>query len=149
MILYCCDFQNLGKLHQEGTWQVTGLETHTWEMALCTKEDPRGTAAHQGTTPGRGTVGGMDEQRKTVVHRPQPPVSPVTSPKGWGVQRVVKIREVGTKKVEEKCCTETEPGEAREKTFPSVFVLSHGILFSPSIAKSVIKSLCCQWIKRN
>lgn len=81
---------------------MTGQETHIWEMALCTKEDPRETAAHEGTTPGRGTVGGMDQQRKTAVHGPQPPVSPVTSSVGWGVQRVVKIREVGTKKVEEK-----------------------------------------------
>lgn len=41
-------------------------------------------------------------REKTAVHEPQPPVSPVTLSKGWGVQWVVKIREVGTKKVKEK-----------------------------------------------
>lgn len=46
--------------------------------------NPRVGAAPEGPTPGRGAVGGTGQQRKTAAHRPKPPVSPATSPKGRG-----------------------------------------------------------------
>lgn len=67
-MLYCCDFQNLEKLHKEGMWQGTGLETQAWKVALCAKEDPRETATHEEPRPGKGEVDGMDQHINTAVH---------------------------------------------------------------------------------
>ena len=57
------------------------------------------------------------------------------------MQHAVKIGKWGLAKGEKRW-TEAEPGEGGGKVFPSVFVLSLGTLFFPSIAKSVVKSLC-------
>lgn len=84
---YCCDWQNLENWHRgdirRGMQWAKELETLAWEVALHAQEDPQRTAVH-GAVQGRGAVSGMGQQRESAVHWPQPPVSPVTSPKGLG-----------------------------------------------------------------
>lgn len=70
--LYCCDFQNLGKLHRGGKQQGVGQETHTCVVDLFAEEDPGGIAAH-------------GSAEKNLCYGPaQPHGSPVTSLKGTG-----------------------------------------------------------------